>query len=360
MPKTCAISSVRRVAIAIALGFLSITSGCSKSESTPQREVRAPAKESPSIQPPAKKPLHPLFLAALDCFKTCVGHPKNLDNPDTPILLPRNFPDFLDENDYGRKSLMFMVSKWPEVSVNQLREGAPITTDGAIGYVMDFEGDAIQIYTQVSFYVRVGEKPAPGLMGVAVNSRTRAMAVLFNGKEDLSEYRFAGDEKLQAVLLAYKAVREAETEKAYRVSQIKKADEVRFPVPSNRVPDAEARLNYLNGLFVDGAIEKARSAYSSGDESRKISPEKQWWSVNSTFTHCFETGGPAVKLDEFIGFTDKPYSKDFRDTSGKIVKVEVVNSAGSGQETVWTYYKDKARCESEQVNSTKNLADKYR
>lgn len=91
-------------------------------------------------------------------------------------------------------------------------------------------------------------------------------------------------------------------------------------------------------------------------------PEKkaQWWIANSSFTTCHESSGPAAKLDEFVGFTDKPNAQDFRDSSGKIEKVEVTNSAGAGYETVWIYYKEKALCEAEQINSTKLLADKYR
>jgi len=106
----------------------------------------------------------------------------------------------------------------------------------------------------------------------------------------------------------------------------------------------------------DVADFNVRSAY----DARKEPPEKQWWTANSSFTKCFETSGPAAKLDEFVGFTDKPYTRDFPDSSGKIVKVQVINSAGGNLETVWTYYKEKAQCEAEEVNATKSLADKYR
>ncbi len=89
-------------------------------------------------------------------------------------------------------------------------------------------------------------------------------------------------------------------------------------------------------------------------------PKKQWWIVDSSYTECFETGGPAAKLDEFVGFADKPSTQDFTGPDGKLVKVEVINGNGYGQDTVWTFYTTKQMCEAEQVNVTKSLADKYR
>ncbi|MDH1214139.1 hypothetical protein N5C38_24265, partial [Pseudomonas chengduensis] len=85
-----------------------------------------------------------------------------------------------------------------------------------------------------------------------------------------------------------------------------------------------------------------------------------WWVVDSSFRSCFESSGPAEKLDEYAGFSDKPYTNDYRDNSGNIVKVEVINEIGFGREEVWAYYRIKQDCENEQVNATKNMADKYR
>ena len=61
-----------------------------------------------------------------------------------------------------------------------------------------------------------------------------------------------------------------------------------------------------------------------------------------------------------MGFTDKPTTKDYRDGGGNLYKVEVINYEGRGQERVWTYYRTQAKCEAEQVNATRNLADRYR
>ncbi len=85
----------------------------------------------------------------------------------------------------------------------------------------------------------------------------------------------------------------------------------------------------------------------------------KWWSANSSFTSCFKTKGPADQLDSFVGFIDKPQAKDFKDAHGRLWKVEVSNPVRGGS-MIWTYYKFKEDCESEQINATKSLADKYR
>lgn len=353
------------VLTAILFTCVTITVGCSKSEPPQTATVEAPA---PTVQPPAPKPLQPLFAAARECFKSCVGHPRGYRHPDTPIALPEKFKDFIDTTDYGLSGLLNLVSAWPEnympLAVRAPNERDTMEMEGWIAYVMDYEGDPIQIYVQAGFPEREWtpgpyRRPPGGLM-VAVNPRTKAMAAIFNGQEDLSEYRFTGDEKLISLLVAYGVAEEAEREKAYLISPTQQSEDVVFPIPAERIARVEARLAYLSGLYANGQIGGARSAYDAGDDARRVPPEKQWWIANSSFTECFETGGPAAKLDQFVGFTDKPYTRDHRDSSGKLVKVEVVNAIGGGQETVWTYYKEKSRCEAEQVNATKSLADRYR
>jgi len=112
--------------------------------------------------------------------------------------------------------------------------------------------------------------------------------------------------------------------------------------------------------YRDRKISASNSDNDAASNALKTPPEKQWWSADSSFTECIENSGPAAKLDQFVGFTDKPYTRDFRDSNENIVKVEVINSVGGGLEKVWTYYKEKDQCEAEQVNATKSLADKYR
>lgn len=88
-------------------------------------------------------------------------------------------------------------------------------------------------------------------------------------------------------------------------------------------------------------------------------PPAAWWVANRGFTECHEDDGPAAHLDQLIGLPDKPETQDFRDSSGKLYKVEVILRNGEN-ERVWTYYKERSRCRAEKVNATKALADKYR
>lgn len=356
--KACALT-------AILLTCVSFVTGCSKDE--PPKTAADNASNS-AATPPIQKDLSPLFEAARDCFKSCSGHPAGANQPETSRILPRAFKDFLATSDYGLDKLLGLVSTWPEnykpIAVKATNERDTMDMEGFTSYVITFQGEPVQIYVQSGFPSREWtpgpyRRPPGGLM-VGVNPNTKAMAAIFNGQEDLSEYRFAGDETVLSLLLAYSVAEEAETEKAYLISRTSQRKDVVFPIPSDRIKRAESRLSYLNGLYANGVISGARSAYDAGDEARKIPPEKQWWVANSSFTECFISGGPAEKLDEFVGYTDKPYTRDFRNRQGKIVKVEVVNSAGFGREHVWTYYKDKTHCESEQVNATKSLADQYR
>lgn len=83
--------------------------------------------------------------------------------------------------------------------------------------------------------------------------------------------------------------------------------------------------------------------------------KKQWWIAKSDLTECKISGGPAEKLDSFVGYTDRPTTKDYSDSNGNIYKVDVINDA-----SYWTYYTSKEACVSEQINATKSLADKYR
>jgi hypothetical protein len=357
--------TLRYAMYAAALMGISISIGCTKFETSQPASVAA----TPTVpQVAGTVTLQPLFVAASECFDICVGRPRNRLHLDTPILLPEHFKDFIAHTDYGAGELRGLLSQWPgnfqPLLVKDPSERPNMDMEGSISYVIDFQGDPIQIYENAGFPKRSWTpgpyRRDPGTLTVAVDPKTKTMAAEFNGPEDLSEYRFAGDEKLIAVLLAYTAAEEAEVEKAYLKTPSGSPEDAVFPVPADRRGPAEARLSYLNSLYRDKHIVGARSAYDAGENAHRTSPEKQWWAANSSLTACFETGGPAAKLDEFVGFTDKPRTQDFKDSNGKLIKVEVINSADGDVDTVWTFYKEKAQCETEQINATKALADKYR
>jgi len=104
--------------------------------------------------------------------------------------------------------------------------------------------------------------------------------------------------------------------------------------------------------------EADRAFYEAREAETDLSAH--WYTYNSSQTECFETGGPAEKLDEFVGFIDRPTTNDFRDASGALTKVEVVNAQGDGTEVVWTFYRQRADCEREWITRTEDLADQYR
>lgn len=149
----------------------------------------------------------------------------------------------------------------------------------------------------------------------------------------------------------------------------------KYSVASGASGIVEVGVNFkeLRGLLnPNGPIVEAMLAQSPEPEPMPTSrpglnpqniqsalPEKQWWSARNYSDECHESKGPAAMLDIFVGSTERPTTQDYHDSSGKLYKVEVINIVGSTR-TWWTYYKNKALCEAEQVNATKSLADKYR
>jgi hypothetical protein len=355
--------------------FAMLLAACGPSEDEKRQKMRGELNPpDSSYAPPSagsvkqEKPLSPLFVAAQKCLATCSGKPKNRHYPDTAIVLPEKFQDFIDKVGFGRDGFLALLSELPSnylpIAIRGEAERDSLTMDGYITYVMQVDGDPIHLYFNAGYPEKEWanhkeyRRPA-GMLDVAVNPQKKTMAAIFKGGHDLSSYRFIGDKTLLEALIAHTAADEAEAEAAHLVSATQEADHVMFPIPEQKLARVMARLKYLNELYDGNQITGARSAYDAGNNARKTPPEKQWWTAGSSFTECHETGGPAAKLDEFVGFTDKPEVKDFRDSSGKLYKVEVTLwDRGNGR--VWTYYKEQSRCEAEQVNATKSLADKYR
>lgn len=271
--------------------------GCSKPDSD---EVINSKSGGETAQSSTAKPLQPLFMAARACFNTCTGYTWSKHHSDTSRVLPKNFKDFIATTNYGLKGLLKLVSIWPDnykaIAVKKPSEHAIMEMGGWMTYVMNFEGNPIYIYVQVGLpdmeMIPGPLRRVPGSLSIAVNPKTKAMAAIFIGQENLSEYRFTGDEKLLSILLAYLVADEAEQEKAYLISPSQIREDVIFPIPAERLSKVETRLSYLNGLYINGMITGARSAYDAGSDARKVPPEKQWWAANSSFTECFETGGP--------------------------------------------------------------------
>lgn len=193
---------------------------------------------------------------------------------------------------------------------------------------------------------------------IAYDVANGRMSGILNFGEKYEKYQFVGDKRPIVTALAYIAATEADVQRDLATgSDVSHADP-QFPLQSNDVARAQARLTYLGKLFSEGKISGAESPVDRGIALRK--PPQQWWVVNSEFTACHVSGGPAEKLDEFVGFTDRPTTEDFRDSRGELVKVEVSVDRGDGYDRVWTYFRSEQQCMAEQVNYSQQLADKYR
>src|SRR3546814_18193882 len=118
-------------------------------------------------------------------------------------------------------------------------------------------------------------------MYAVVDPRAKEMALLFNGGDDLSNYRFAGPEELNSYLLSYKIANEVEVERAYLVGRQTMPEAPIFPIPDERLNDVLRRSYYLRSLYHNNAISSARSAYFAGNEKRKVIDRKRFVEGNS-------------------------------------------------------------------------------
>ena len=109
------------------------------------------------------------------------------------------------------------------------------------------------------------------------------------------------------------------------------------------------------GVFVSKVLPRSEPV-----QVVKAQKKKEWWVADSSFTDCIKTGGPAEQLDQYVGMTDRPFTRDRRGANGELLKVEVINPIGGGREEVTTYFSSKDRCMSEKVNANQVLADQYR
>jgi hypothetical protein len=134
-------------------------------------------------------------------------------------------------------------------------------------------------------------------------------------------------------------------------------DAVQFK--SARMPDGTT-VHFANNTDACKRINSAMAIVRRGTAI----PDRQvntWWSVDSSHSECLSSKGPAAKLDSFVGSTDRPTTRDFKDASGNLTKVEVINYEDQGQtQRVWTYYRSERQCMGEELNATKSLADRYR
>src|SRR3546814_9983925 len=74
--------------------------------------------------------------------------------------------------------------------------------------ISDWSSDVCS--SDLGYPAQAGERRPSGIMYAVVDPRAKEMALLFNGGDDLSNYRFAGPEELNSYLLSYKIANEVE------------------------------------------------------------------------------------------------------------------------------------------------------
>jgi hypothetical protein len=155
--------------------------------------------------------LAPIFEEAEACFTQCKGGGFGTSRSDQ-FKLPYKFPDLLGKAQFqaGFDSLMGnLPAEFAGLGylVENDREGLEMA-GSAEALLVTPGGRKIQIYGRVGYPDKQwadsteNRRPA-GILTIAVDVANGEMAGIFNGPEDLSEFRFIGSETLRAPLLAY-------------------------------------------------------------------------------------------------------------------------------------------------------------
>jgi hypothetical protein len=333
-------------------------------------EVVTEATDS-SFETPATfevTPALPPILAQADvCLAQCNGGEIN-EAERTRIKLPYQFADLLKKPKF-RAAFDALIAKWPAeyAGLAHLRENdrKDLPFEGKAEVVLKTpSGRLVQIYDWIGYPDREWSnseelRRPEGILKVVVDLTSGEMVAIFNGSRTLSEYHFNGSDDLLAPLLAYMVADEFHMQKLVELDFPKDGPRLAFPLAGDDLANSSARLRCLGEHYQDGVITGTRTVSAIKDAEAEAEG-LYWYSPNSDFTDCNRNRGPSLKLDEFVGHTDQPRTKDFFDSSGNLSKVEVINPDGYGNETVWTFYKRRADCEREAVNRNRDLADRYR
>src|SRR3546814_2909786 len=126
------------------------------------------------------------------------------------------------------------------------------------------------VYFDVGYPAQAGERRPSGIMYAVVDPRAKEMALLFNGGDDLSNYRFAGPEELNSYLLSYKIANEVEVERAYLVGRQTLPEAPIFPIPDERLNDVLRRSYYLSVLYHIIALSSTRRSEEHTSELQSL------------------------------------------------------------------------------------------
>lgn len=104
------------------------------------------------------------------------------------------------------------------------------------------------------------------------------------------------------------------------------------------------------------------AAFAAARQSTEPAPSDRsdsWYAANGDFSACFETAGPAERIEAIQGNGEQPQVNELRGPTGGL-KVEVGAPAGGGlQMTYVTYYRLQSDCQAS-ISERTALADRYR
>lgn len=354
-----------------AVAALMMLGGCNTTLPDANETEASNAVEADRAAVEPDKPLTGIFAEARDCVARCNGLSPD-DNARS--LLPHDFKDAYKDAAI-RGMYDDLVARLPPQFAPLARKNdndpPEMEMDGYLVFKLaSDQGLPLYIYREAGFREKIWfnapetqRRPA-GNFYVLFDPVHQKAAGIFLGEENLDKYWFVGDPRLQAILLAFLAADDTETIIARSISDDEDIARPGLPMTGRAAEIAVERLKHLNNLYSGGRIVGALAAIDIAERNRgendRATGIDQWWVVNSEFTSCHTSGGPAEKLEQYVGFTDRPRTKDFRDANGNLQKVEVIIDRGGGVDGVTTYYKAEQQCMAEQVNYTQNLADKYR
>jgi hypothetical protein len=299
----------------------------------------------------------------LDCFAKCQVALINSEKPPPGLPVPVKFSDLLKVGSWKARFLQMLGDLPPEfMAFGVLKPGEyqGLYMSGSLIGTISSNGQMLYIYTQVGYPKGLPSREPNGLLDVVIDPKDGKMAGIWNGPQDLSQFRFLGSADKLAPLLAYLIASDAELERADQVSQAAQPAPVILPLPDGRVTYTRARLDYLGSLLVDGEINGAHSPFYAGDQVRKAQDalKPKWYAIELNRQYCIDGLSPAKQIEMIRDNGYEAHRKDTTDSLGKLVKVEISYDEGITTITRTAFTSMKA-CE-EDLKQQKFIPQKYR
>ncbi len=303
------------------------------------------------------------FRDALACVSECKGAVAEHGHPPPAKGVPAEFSALLSTPAW-KQSFLTMLGEMPPEFIRygliQPGEYPGLVMSGSLYYIVNRDGRTAYIYRFVGLPEGVPARRPKGNLDVIVDLEQREMAGIWNGPDDLSQYRFLGSANLLPSLIAYEAAGEAEIERATKISRAERPASVVLPLPADRWDYTRARLDYLASLVANGQINGARSMFYEGEQLRKKNekPERVWYAIDASRTDCIKSVSPAARINMIRDNGFKEITRDATDSQGNLVKVDISYGDGPYVFTT-TYYAAKETCMASLADE-RAVPDKYR